>query len=318
MHATPRLALLTLFAAAASAADAVRAEDAAAFAEVVDAHAELRQLATGFGFTEGPVWAGDDGRGGGTVFFSDQPAKEIFRWREGGTPVLISVVPKARGTTNGNAFARLIPGRPPVLVTCAHDLHALLVSPDPEAFTTLVDEYEGKPLNSPNDLVVAKDQAIWFTDPTWGLGKRTREQAKNRVYRFMPATKRLTAMIDTMEQPNGICFSPDGATLYVAESGAAHRVLAWDVEPGPKLVHEREVAVIAPGVPDGLKCDAAGRLYVAAGDGVQVFDDGRLIGRIQVPETPSNLCFGGEDGKTLFITAKTSLYAIAMQAVGSR
>jgi gluconolactonase len=319
----PLLALLLVLPAippAISAAETIVADDTAAFAQVVDTKAELRKLQSGFGFVEGPIWCNDDGDGGGCVIFSDIPGQELLRWREGHAAELLGSVRKAHGSSNGNTLAHL--GGRLKLVTCSHTLHALLTGADGDFTDCLVDSYQGKELSSPNDLAVAADGAIWFTDPIWGLGKRQRQQEKNRVYRFVPETKELTAVIEDLDQPNGICFSPDGATLYVADSGKPHRVMAWEVQPDAKLANEREVAVIDPGVPDGMKCDSAGRLYVAAGDGIHVFaqDAGkdRRIGRILVPETPANLCFGGPDGKTLFITARTSLYAITVEVVGKR
>jgi gluconolactonase len=319
-HPIALLLLLATISPAIRAADAVVADDAEAFAEVVDANAQLKKLQSGFGFIEGPVWCNDDGDGGGCVVFSDIPGQELLRWREGHAAEPLGSVRKAHGSSNGNTLAHL-DGRL-ALVTCSHTFHALLTGADGDFLNPLVDSYQGKELSSPNDLAVAADGAIWFTDPIWGLGKRQRQQEKNRVYRFVPATKELAAVIEDLDQPNGICFSPDGATLYVADSGKPHRVMGWTVQPGAKLADEREVAVIDPGVPDGMKCDSAGRLYVAAGDGIHVFasveDKNRRIGRILVPETPANLCFGGADGKTLFITARTSLYAINLEVVGKR
>lgn len=293
----------------ATAEDLARTE---AFAAVVAPTEHLRKLASGMGFVEGPlavVTAADPNHRSGLVF-SDIPASHLLGWDGATTAVVI----EDSEQSNGNAFAN------GTLFSCHHRSHALVATAWPAATPSqvLVDSYRGEPLNSPNDLAIASDGAIWFTDPTYGLGTREKRQERNRVYRFDPKTRELLGLIEDFDEPNGICFSPDETTLYVADSGKPHHIIAFNVDLAGSVSAAREFAVVTPGVPDGIACDVAGRLYVSAGDGVQVFGfDGQRIGTIEVPESPANLCFGGEDGKTLYITAKTSLYAIRLRVAGA-
>ncbi|MGI8966880.1 MAG: SMP-30/gluconolactonase/LRE family protein, partial [Limisphaerales bacterium] len=150
-------------------------------------------------------------------------------------------------------------------------------------------------------------------DPDYGLGKNRKEMDGNFVFRFDPKTKNLSAVAKDFDKPNGICFSPDEKKLYIADSGAPHSIRVFDVQKEGMLTNGKGFCVIDKGAPDGIRCDKDGRIWSSAGDGVHIFaPDGLLIGKILVPETPANLCFGGNDGKTLFITARTSLYAITV------
>ena len=166
---------------------------------------------------------------------------------------------------------------------------------------TLVDRFDGKKFNSPNDAVVKSDGTIWFTDPPYGLPKgETKEQDGNYVFRFDPKTKTTTLAAKDFDMPNGLCFSPDEKKLYVADSGKPRHIRVFDVQPDGTLTGGAVFCQIDKGVPDGIRCDAQGRIFSSAGDGVHIFSpDGKLIGKILVPETPANLCFGGTDGKTL-------------------
>ncbi len=180
-------------------------------------------------------------------------------------------------------------------------------------FTTLADSYDHLPLSSPNDVVVSQDGAIWFTDPTYGLNGRARSQSANRLYRIDPTTREVIAVFDGCDQPNGLCFAPGERQLYLADSGAPHQILILDVLPGGQLSHARTFAAISPGVPDGIRCDAAGRLWVCAGDGVQVYgSDGVRLGKILLRRVVSNCCFGGKDGRTLFMTSADMLWSIEL------
>ena len=184
---------------------------------------------------------------------------------------------------------------------------------------TLVDSFNGKKFNSPNDVVVKTDGTLWFTDPDYGLGRNKREMDGNWVYRFDPKSKAVTAVVKDFDKPNGLCFSPDEKKLYVADSGEPHHIRVFDVQKDGTVANGKVFCVIDNGVPDGIRCDTDGRVWSSAGDGVQIFaPDGALIGKILVPESAANLCFGGKDGKTLFITARSSLYAIETSVRGAK
>jgi gluconolactonase len=158
---------------------------------------------------------------------------------------------------------------------------------------------------------VKSDGTVWFTDPDYGLGGNKKEQEGNFVFRFDPKTKQVSAVVKDFDKPNGICFSPDEKKLYVADSGKPHHIRVFDVQKDGTLANGKIFCVIDKGVPDGIRCDKQGRVWSSAGDGVHIFaPDGSLIGKTLVPESPANLCFGGKDGKTLYITARSSLYAI--------
>ena len=189
--------------------------------------------------------------------------------------------------------------------------------------TVIVDSWRGLPLNSPNDVVVAADGAIWFTDPTYGhlQGFRPPSHTGDLVYRHDPATGVTTPVADDLDKPNGLAFSPDGRTLYVADSGAnhepatyapsrPHHVVAYEVLGGRRLGARRLFAVVVPGFPDGLKVDAAGRVYVSTGTGVEVFSaDGDLLGLLDVPGAV-NFAFGGPQGDVVFVTTDTAIRAV--------
>jgi sugar lactone lactonase YvrE len=202
------------------------------------------------------------------------------------------------------------------LVTCAHRSRSVVRNAHDGSMETLADGYNGRRLNSPNDVAVKSDGSIWFTDPPYGLGDRIKEQRGNYVFRLDPRTRQLQAVIETIAWPNGICFSPDESKLYVANSDGSNPVIySTPVKEDGTLGTPLALCRIDKGIPDGIRCDGEGRIWSSAGDGVHVFGpDGKLIGKILVPESPANLCFGGPEGTTLFITARTSLYAIRINA----
>lgn len=183
----------------------------------------------------------------------------------------------------------------------------------------MVETFDGKKFNSPNDVVVKSDGTVWFTDPPYGLPKgAAKEQAGNHVYRFDPKTKAVTIVVKDADMPNGLCFSPDEKKLYLADSGRPRHIRVFNVSADGTLANGKVFAAIDKGGPDGIRCDADGRIWSSAGDGVHVFvTDGSLVGKILVPESPANLCFGGADGKTLFITARKSLYSIPVKVGGA-
>jgi gluconolactonase len=293
--------------------------DPAEFAKCVAPDARVRKLAGGFKFTEGPAWL--TGSEGGFLVFSDIPASEMKKWTpEGG----IAVFRKPSNQSNGNTVDRQ--GR---LITCEHESRRVTRTEKDGTITVLAERFEGKRLNSPNDVVVKSDDTIWFTDPPYGLPRQTegKELDKQHVFRLDPATGKLTSLISDMDRPNGLCFSPDEKRLYVANSGQARHIRVFDVRSDGTVANGRLFCEMDIGAPDGIRCDADGRVWSSAGDGVHIFSpDGKLIGKILTPlvdnpqkpgqkmrETPANLCFGGADGRTLFMTARTSLYAIPVR-----
>jgi gluconolactonase len=308
------LAVTTLLAVTAGAAD-FDIRDAAEFARCVPTGAKVSKLADGFGFTEGPTWVSADG---GYLVFSDIPNNELKHWT-----AATGVTTYRKPSHNANGNTTDLRGR---LVTCEHGgRRVAVVTERGGGPQTLVAEFEGKKLNSPNDVVVKSDGTVWFTDPDYGLantpdkkGKVGKEQPGNFVYRFDPETKSLAAVARDFDKPNGLAFSPDESKLYVADSGAPKHIRVFDVKPDGAVTGGAVFCKIDVGGPDGIRVDAAGRVWSSAGDGVQVFaPDGKLVGKILVPEAPANLCFGGTDGKTLFITARKGLYSIPVAVKGA-
>ena len=276
------------------------------FSLCVDPAATVRKLAGDLKFTEGPVWVPRDG---GFLVFSDIPADELKRWSEKDS---LTTFRKPSRNTNGNILDAL--GR---LISCEHSGRRLSILELDGTLRTLVDRFEGKAFNSPNDLAIAKDGAIYFTDPDYGLRDQPSEIGGCWVFRFDPKNQRLRVLAKDFDKPNGIALSPDGKLLYVADSGKPKHIRVFDVEPDGAISNSRVFCTIDKGAPDGIRCDVDGRVWSSAGDGVRVFDpSGKLLGIIPVPESPANLCFGGADGKTLFITARTSLYAIEVRVKG--
>ncbi|MBY0502489.1 MAG: SMP-30/gluconolactonase/LRE family protein [Bryobacteraceae bacterium] len=272
------------------------AKDPSVLAKLFPKGAALRRLATDMQFIEGPVWMP-----AGFLVFSDIPANELKRWD--GQSVASFRTPSQH--TNGNTLDRQ--GR---LISAEHDGRLSRTEADGQV-VTLVDSFEGKKLNSPNDAVVKRDGSIWFTDPDYGLGTRAKEQPGNYVYRFDPAKRAITAVVKDFDKPNGLCFSPDERRLYVADSGKPRHIRVFDVQLDGTLANGRVFATIDKGGPDGIRADEAGRIWSSSGDGAQVFSpDGQLLVRILLPEAAANLTFGGKDGRTLFLTARKSLYAV--------
>jgi gluconolactonase len=278
------------------------------WSKIVPPDAKVEKLAGGMKFIEGPVWSSADG---GFLVFSDIPSDELKKWsKQDG----LSTFRKPSHNTNGNTRDR--EGR---LISCEHGSRTVTRTDKDGKVETLADRYNGKRLNSPNDAAVRSDGSVWFTDPPYGLEGRPAEQPGNFVYRLDPKTKDLKAVVKDMQWPNGVCFSPDEKRLYVANSDGKNALInVFDVKEDGTLGGGREFCRIDKGVPDGIRCDAAGRVWSSAGDGVHVFSpEGKLLGKVHVPESPANLCFGGEDGKTLFITARSSLYAVKTNVTGA-
>lgn len=284
------------------------------FRALIQTSARLEVLGTGLRWAEGPVWFPAHQ----ALYFSDIPNDRMMRWTEG---TGLSVFRAPAGYTNGHTRDR--EGQ---LVSCSHGTRSVQRTEHDGTVTTLAASHGGRRLNSPNDVVVARDGAVWFTDPTYGIlsdyegYEAAPEQDTTAVYRIPPGGGEPERVITGFAQPNGLAFSPDGTRLYVAESGSSHdpdvppMLRVFDVEDG-RVGEGRDFARVEPGPPDGLRVDAKGHVWCSAADGVQVFHpDGTLLGRIRVPETVANLCFGGLRGNRLFITATTSLYAVFVNA----
>ncbi|HEU5109231.1 MAG TPA: SMP-30/gluconolactonase/LRE family protein [Micromonosporaceae bacterium] len=289
------------------------------FARLRLPHAAVERIATGFRWSEGPVWFGD----GRFLLWSDIPNNRIMRWVE--ETGQVSVFRSPSHNANGNTRDRQ--GR---LVTCEHDARRVTRTEPDGTVTVLIDRLDGKPLNAPNDVVVKSDGSIWFTDPGYGIlfnyeGHRAEpELPATRVYRLDPATGAATVALDDMGKPNGLCFSPDESRLYVVDTGVQPRpIRVYDVVGGTRLAGGRLFADMSPGTSDGIRCDTEGNLWAAASggegfDGVHVFaPDGTRIGRIHLPERCANVCFGGVKRNRLFMAASQSVYALYVEAQGA-
>jgi gluconolactonase len=280
--------------------------------------AKVERLATGFRWAEGPVWLGDSR----CLLWSDVPGNRMYRWEEEtGTT---TVFRNPSGYANGNTRDRR--GR---LVTCEHGGRRVARTEYDGRVITLIDRFEGKRLNSPNDVVCKSDRSIWFTDPSFGIlgwyeGAKAAPELPTNVYRLDP-TGKATVVAEGINQPNGLAFSPDESILYIVESRSVPRkILAFDVVGGKTLAKKRVLIDAGPkGTPDGFRVDVDGNLWCGWGmgeaglDGVHVFNpDGRLIGRIDLPERCANVCFGGLHRNRLFMAASTSLYALYVNTQG--
>jgi gluconolactonase len=286
-------------------------------------NAAVERLFTGCRWAEGPVWIGDMR----CLLWSDIPNNRILKWDEETGEV--SIFRKPSNYANGNTRDR--EGR---LVTCEHGARRVTRTEHDGSITELCNRFdgvEGKPLNSPNDVVVKSDGSIWFTDPPFGIlsnyegHKSDPELPVTHVYRIDARTGRTTVVADDIRGPNGICFSPDEKLLYVVESRAVPRAIrVFDVsDDGTRLSNGRPFGDVGDGTPDGFRCDVHGNLWCGWGtgpdqNGVVVFaPDGKMIGRIRLPERCANLCFGGVKRNRLFMAASQSLYAVYVNTEGA-
>jgi gluconolactonase len=256
------------------------------------------------------------------LLWSDIPNNRMIKWEE--ETGLVSVFRKPSNYSNGNT--RDWQGR---LVTCEHDTRRVTRTEYDGTITVLADRYQGKPLNSPNDVVVKSDDSVWFTDPPFGIlgdyeGHAAKSEQPTNVYRIDGKTREITVAISDISRPNGLCFSPDESRLYVAVSGTKPReIRVYDVVGGTQPANGRPFVNAGPGVPDGIRCDADGNLWCGFGggegqDGVAVFNPGgKLIGRILLPERCANLCFGGAKRNRLFMASSESLYSVYVNAQGA-
>ena len=288
------------------------------FRSFVLANAALEPLLEGCRWLEGPVWFADQQ----VVLVSDIPNDRILRVTEAGD---ISVFRAPAGFPNGHTRDR--EGR---LIGCSHEHRAIQRTELDGTVTNLVDRYQGKRLNAPNDIVVRSDGTIWFTDPHYGIesdyeGTKQAPELPPSVYCFDPDRAVLTLVADDFDGPNGLCFSPDERHLYIAESGTqfvespTRHIRVFDVDDGatPHLSNGCIFHTVTPGYADGLRCDTDGNLWTSAGDGVHCIDpSGALLGRIFVPNGVSNLCFGGRHRSRLFLCAGEMLYALTVNRRG--
>jgi gluconolactonase len=285
-----------------------------AFGSYVLHNAPLKKLAEGFDWAEGPVWFGDQQ----CLLFSDIPNDRILRWSEAGLTTFRAPANFANGHTRDRQ------GR---LISCEHGTRRVTRTEWDGQITVITDSYQGKRLNSPNDVVVSRDGAIWFTDPHYGIvsdyeGFKAKAELPCSVYRVDPEGT-IEAVITDMACPNGLAFSPDESRLYVADTGRAfhsdpQHILAFDMGTGRptkgSLFHK-----IAPGCADGIRIDDEGNIWSSAGDGVHcIAPDGHLMGKVLVPEVVSNLCFGGRAKNRLFITATTGLFSVVLNRKGAQ
>jgi gluconolactonase len=287
------------------------------FRPLVLANAGLEALGEGARWLEGPVWFADHD----CLYVSDLPNDRVLRWSEHG-----GLTPFRQPAAFANGHARDRQGR---LLTCSHRRRALLRTELDGGETVLASHFDGKRLNSPNDVICRSDGSIWFTDPTYGIetdyeGGKAAPELPPRLYRLDPASGQLTVMAEDFAGPNGLAFSPDENLLFVAETGVnftaeptAHirrfQVKADGTLAGGELFHK-----VTPGNADGFACDEAGHIWTSAGDGVHCLaPDGTLIGKILTGAPVSNLCFGGRAYSRLFICASTRLLAIYTNVRGA-
>lgn len=288
-----------------------------AFAELVDVHHAPELIGDGMTWTEGPVWMTD------RLYFNDIPAKRMMMWREGHG--VTTALPNSE-FANGNT--RDMQGR---MVSCEHGGRRVIRRLDPDdtdAVEVIADNYQGKRLNSPNDVVVRSDGSVWFTDPPYGINSDIEgypaESELDGCYVFCAAPDgTLTAVATDFDKPNGLAFSPDETQLYIADSGAIrgasfpgidydlpHHIRVFDVD-GTTLSNGRVFAEIMPGVPDGFRIDHGGFVWTSALDGIHCLDHaGHCLGKIRLPAQTSNLCFGGQSVTDMFITSSGMVWRV--------
>ncbi|MGK3982665.1 SMP-30/gluconolactonase/LRE family protein [Sorangium sp. So ce136] len=282
-------------------------------------HVHVEKLYTGCRWAEGPAWFA----AGRYLVWSDIPNDRMLRWDD--TDGSVSVFRQPAMNANGHTVD--LQGR---LVSCEHRGRCVSRTEHDGSRTVLASRFEDKRLNSPNDVVVKSDGSIWFTDPSYGIDSdyegdaSPNEQGAQRVYRIDPAAGALTVVADDFVQPNGLAFSPDESVLYIADTGATHvkdgphHVRRFRVDANGTLTRGEVFATCPAGVYDGFRVDVHGNLWLSAGDGVHCHaSDGALLGKVLIPETVSNVCFGGVKRNRLFICGTTSLYAVYLNTRGA-
>ncbi|SCY73204.1 SMP-30/gluconolactonase/LRE family protein [Microvirga guangxiensis] len=290
------------------------------FRRLVIPTARLEKLTEGCRWAEGPAYF----PAGRYLVWSDVPNDRMMRFDE--TSNAVSIFRNPSGYSNGNTVDRQ--GR---LITCEHGNRRVTRTEHDGSITVIASHYEGKRINSPNDVVVKSDGSIWFTDPAYGIDsdyeghKAESEIGSCHVYRVDPQSGSVSVVADDFVRPNGLAFSPDEKRLYVADTGATHvadgprHIRAFDVGENSRLTGGNVFATCTSGLFDGFRLDDAGRIWASAGDGVHCYEsDGTLIGKILVPEVVANVVFGGIKRNRLYICATTSLYAIMLPVNGAK
>ena len=298
--------LIVLFAACTVVADDDR--------QLVAKGAKVEKLAGGMKFTEGPVWLPSEKK----LVFSDIPNSKLMQWSEADG---LSVYRDSE-QANGNILD--LQGR---IISCQHKARNVIRIEADGSTTLLADRFDGKRFNSPNDVAIRSDGTLWFTDPPWGL-TGSHEIPGHWVYKLEPKTGRVEVVHKYLAMPNGIVFSPDESRIYIADTGGHKRhpdpnfhklpasIQCYEIDNEGNL--GKKLFQIASGS-DGMAVDAQGNLYATHGGKVHIYDaDGNERQQIDVPEGPANVCFGGDDHKTLFITARTSLYSVRMRVAGAK
>lgn len=277
------------------------------FQNLFPKNVKIKRVATGFNFTEGPIWFAEEK----FLLFSDIPANKILK-----------LIPDSHTTIfrqpsgNSNGLTRDKEGR---LIACEHSNRRVTRTEKDGSITVLVDKFQGKKLNSPNDVVVKSDGAIYFTDPPYGIKPNQKEQSIHAVYCLSPDGNEIVVVADDFEGPNGLAFSPDEKKLYIDDSARFH-IRVFNVQADGTLSDSRlfhDMNVSKPGVPDGMKVDVLGHIYCTGPGGVWVFDaEGHHLGTIVTPERPANCAWGDDDWRSLYITANTSIYKIRVNIPG--
>lgn len=286
------------------------------FGTFVLGNAPVKRLATGFDWVEGPVWFGD----ADCLLFSDIPNNRILRWNAG---TGISTFRNPSNFANGHTRDRQ--GR---LISCEHGTRRVTRTELDGSLTVIADSYQGRRLNSPNDVIVKSDGSIWFSDPHYGImtdyeGSRAEQELPCHVYRVDPSGS-IEAVVTDLACPNGLAFSPDETRLYIADTGRMfssdpQHIRVYGADADGRLSGGEIFHTVSPGCADGFRLDRDGNIWSSAADGVHcIAPDGHLMGKILVPETVSNVCFGGRVKQTLFITATTSLYSITLNRNGAQ
>ncbi len=300
---TQPLTLLAVFSLIASV-QAIEYTDKEAMEKIIAADAKVTQLGTDMKFTEGPVWIPGQMR----VVFSDIPNSRQMEWTKAGG---LKEYRKVEAS-NGNLLD--LEGN---LLSCQHSGRNVISTDADGKITVVVDKYDGKKFNSPNDIAIKSDGTLWFTDPSYGLRGKPAELDGKYVYRFDPKSKKVELICRDFDMPNGIAFSPDEKRIYIADTGKYGKINAYDVpkDGGPlgKPVFVIDIRC------DGMCIDTSGNIYTTSRGGIHVFNDkGKKIGMIPVPEQPANVCFGGENYDELFITAFKSLYHVPLKIAGAK
>ena len=287
------------------------------FRRYIIGNTTIKRLHTGTSWAEGPAWNGE----GRYLVWSDIPNNVQMRWLEEDAHVTVFRNPS--GYSNGNTFD--YEGRQ---LSCEHGGRRVSRYEHSGAVTVIADKFEGKRLNSPNDIVVHPDGGIWFTDPTYGIrgnyeGFKAESETKPAVYRADPKTGQLDKVFDDTDGPNGICFSPDYKKVYVADTGTARQIWVFDLDGkairnGKRFIQLDIPGTGAPSAADGIRCDVDGNIWAGARPGVQVITPaGERIGMIRMPETCANVCFGGTKRNRLFMAGSQSLYAVYVDTQGA-